>query len=50
MWEATYARLPEETHPGIAATAEFLVARMNQSAYPDALELVLAGAAALLGS
>jgi AcrR family transcriptional regulator len=50
MWEATYARLPAETHPSIAATAGFLVARMNQSAYPDALELVLAGAAALLGS
>ena len=50
MWEATYARLPAATHPSIAATARFLVARMNRSAYPDALEMVLAGAAVLLAA
>jgi AcrR family transcriptional regulator len=48
MWAATYARLPRRTHPSIAATAPHLVARMNESAYPDALDMVLASAQQLL--
>jgi len=48
VWEATYARLPEKTHPNIAATAPLLVARMNDSAYPAALEMLLGDAAATL--
>ncbi|MDX3594792.1 TetR/AcrR family transcriptional regulator [Streptomyces sp. ID03-2B] len=46
VWRATYARLPAETHPNIAATAPLLVARMNDSAYPTALEMLLDSAAA----
>jgi AcrR family transcriptional regulator len=49
VWAATYARLPERTHPHIAATAPLLVARMNRSAYPAALDLLLTAAAAELG-
>lgn len=41
VWGATYARLPARTHPHIAATAGLLVARMNRSAYPTALEMFL---------
>ncbi|GAA2055362.1 hypothetical protein GCM10009839_74920 [Catenulispora yoronensis] len=44
QWRATYARLPAETHPHIAAAAPLLVARMNDSAYPAALDLLIAGA------
>ncbi|MEV6781388.1 TetR/AcrR family transcriptional regulator [Streptomyces sp. NPDC051098] len=49
VWQATYARLPAATHPHIAATAHLLVARMNDSAYPAALEMLLDSAAAQLG-
>jgi AcrR family transcriptional regulator len=48
VWQATYARLPERTHPHIAATAELLAERMNESAYPAALDLLLAAAASEL--
>uniref|UniRef100_UPI002F909BDD TetR/AcrR family transcriptional regulator n=1 Tax=Kitasatospora indigofera TaxID=67307 RepID=UPI002F909BDD len=48
MWDSTYARLPAETHPHIAATAGLLAARMNDSAYPTALEMLLDSAAAQL--
>ncbi|WP_042425984.1 TetR/AcrR family transcriptional regulator [Streptacidiphilus anmyonensis] len=50
VWQATYARLPAETHPNIAATARLLSARMNASAYPAALDLLLAAAAAERGA
>jgi hypothetical protein len=48
VWQATYARLPERTHPHIAATAELLAERMNESAYPAALDLLLAASASEL--
>ena len=48
VWKATYARLPEQTNPHIAATADLLVERMNLSAYPAALDMLLAAAAAEL--
>ncbi len=48
VWRATYARLSELTFPHIAATAELLVARMNQSGYPAALDMLLAAAASEL--
>ncbi|MFF4872894.1 TetR/AcrR family transcriptional regulator [Streptomyces sp. NPDC090109] len=48
VWRATYARLSPDTHPHIAATAPLLVARMNHSAYPTALEMLLDSAAATL--
>ncbi|MEU9564454.1 TetR/AcrR family transcriptional regulator [Streptomyces sp. NPDC048161] len=48
-WPDTYARLPAGTHPNIAATAGVLVAEMDRSGYPAALEMVLAAAAARLG-
>ncbi|MCU7826355.1 TetR/AcrR family transcriptional regulator [Kitasatospora sp. DSM 101779] len=41
MWESTYARLPADTHPHIAATAGLLAARMTDSAYPVALDMLL---------
>lgn len=44
IWRATYARLPPATHPNIAAVAPLLVARMNDSAYPAALEMLLGDA------
>ncbi|MER5887531.1 TetR/AcrR family transcriptional regulator [Streptomyces sp. NPDC001941] len=44
VWRATYARLPADTHPHIAATAPLLVARMNDSAYPTALGMLLESA------
>ncbi|MEU1282485.1 TetR/AcrR family transcriptional regulator [Streptomyces sp. NPDC005805] len=44
QWQSTYARLPANRYPHIAATAPLLVARMNLSAYPAALELLLASA------
>ncbi|MEU5329251.1 TetR/AcrR family transcriptional regulator [Streptomyces parvus] len=46
VWRATYAELPAETHPNIAALAPLLVARMNDSAYPTALEMLLDSAEA----
>jgi AcrR family transcriptional regulator len=48
MWAATYAHLPESTHPNLSATAPLLARRMNDSAYPDALRLILNAAAAEL--
>ncbi|MCT4353543.1 TetR/AcrR family transcriptional regulator [Streptomyces sp. Je 1-79] len=48
MWESTYARLPATSHPHIAATAGLLAARMNHSAYPTALDMLLDSAAAHL--
>ncbi|GAA4515480.1 TetR/AcrR family transcriptional regulator [Nonomuraea ferruginea] len=45
VWRETYARLPAETHPHIAATAPLLVARMNDSGYPAALDMLLDSAA-----
>ncbi|MFE0512129.1 TetR/AcrR family transcriptional regulator [Streptomyces sp. NPDC058964] len=48
VWRATYARLPADTHPHIAATARHLVASMRRSSYPAALDLLLSAAAARL--
>ncbi|MGW5640877.1 TetR/AcrR family transcriptional regulator [Streptomyces sp. NPDC003832] len=48
VWQATYARLPADTHPNIAATARHLVADMPHSSYPAALDLLLAAAEARL--
>ncbi|MEO3892259.1 TetR/AcrR family transcriptional regulator [Nonomuraea sp. B5E05] len=48
VWRDTYARLPASTHPNIAATAPLLVARMNDSAYPTALDMLLSSASAQL--
>ncbi|MER6423116.1 TetR/AcrR family transcriptional regulator [Streptomyces sp. NPDC001137] len=48
VWRATYARLPADTHPHIAATARHLVADMPRSSYPAALDLLLSAAAARL--
>ena len=48
MWRTTYARLPAETHPNIAATARHLVADMRHGSYPVALGLLLSAAAARL--
>ena len=50
IWQATYARLPERTHPHIAATARLLTERMNLSAYPAALDMMLGSAAAELAA
>lgn len=49
VWQATYARLPESSHPRIAAAAGHLVAEMNVSAYPAALDMLIDSAAARLG-
>ncbi|MGA4959850.1 TetR/AcrR family transcriptional regulator [Streptomyces lavendulocolor] len=49
VWRATYARLSPDTHPNIAATAPLLVARMNDSAYPTALDMLLDSTEAMLG-
>jgi AcrR family transcriptional regulator len=48
MWGVTYEHLPAKTHPHLAATATLLADRMNDSAYPAALEMVLESAAAEL--
>ncbi|WAZ25842.1 TetR/AcrR family transcriptional regulator [Streptomyces cinnabarinus] len=48
VWKATYARLPADTHPHIAATARHLVADMRLSSYPAALDLLLSAAGARL--
>ncbi|MER5827903.1 hypothetical protein ABT086_38180, partial [Streptomyces mirabilis] len=45
---ATYARLPADTHPHIAATARHLLVDMRRSAYPVALDMLLTAAAARL--
>lgn len=50
VWQATYARLQARTHPHIAATVGLLMARMNNSAYPTALEMLLEAAAAELAA
>jgi len=50
MWRATYAHLPERTHPNLSATATLLAKRMNDSAYPAALKMVLDTAAAELAA
>lgn len=48
MWRSTYARLPRTTHPRIAEAAPLLAARMVDSAYPTALEMLLDSAEAQL--
>ncbi|MEV0778462.1 TetR/AcrR family transcriptional regulator [Streptomyces sp. NPDC050433] len=48
MWGSTYARLPADTHPHIAATARLLAGRMTHSAYPVVLDTLLNDAAAQL--
>ncbi|MGW3307339.1 TetR/AcrR family transcriptional regulator [Streptomyces sp. NPDC001073] len=48
VWQATYARLPADRHPHIAATSRHLVATMRHSSYPAALDLLLSAAAARL--
>lgn len=45
MWQSTYAELPAETHPHIAATARLLAGRMTHSAYPVVLDTLLNSAA-----
>ncbi|MFJ4525573.1 TetR/AcrR family transcriptional regulator [Streptomyces sp. NPDC088810] len=48
MWTSTYARLPAESYPNIAATARLLAARMLHSAYPVVLDALLENAASRL--
>lgn len=50
VWQSSYAHLPAETHPHIAATASLLTAEMNRSAYPLALDLLISAFAARLGA
>ncbi|MFD7609365.1 TetR/AcrR family transcriptional regulator [Streptomyces sp. NPDC059828] len=50
VWRATYARLPASTHPHIAPAAPYLVAEMNVSAYPAALDMLIESAAAQLAA
>ncbi|MEU2060842.1 TetR/AcrR family transcriptional regulator [Streptomyces sp. NPDC013455] len=50
MWTSTYARLPAESYPHIAATAPLLAARMPHSAYPVVLDTLLDDAAAQLAA
>ncbi|MET9890279.1 TetR/AcrR family transcriptional regulator C-terminal domain-containing protein [Streptomyces sp. NPDC006465] len=45
MWHSTYAELPADTHPHIAATARLLAGRMTHSAYPVVLDTLLNSAA-----
>jgi AcrR family transcriptional regulator len=45
MWLTTYAALPADVYPRIAAAAPLLAARMTRSAYPDALDLLIRQAA-----
>ncbi|MEU9476138.1 TetR/AcrR family transcriptional regulator [Streptomyces sp. NPDC048191] len=47
-WCTTYAQLPAQSHPNIAATAQLLARRMPHSAYPAALEMLLEHTAAQL--
>lgn len=42
-WRDTYARLPAETHPNIAATSHLLDESMRRSGCESALELLLDG-------
>lgn len=49
-WSSTYARLPAATHPRIAEAAPLLATRMVTSAYPTALDMLLAGAASGLAA
>ena len=42
-WRHTYAQLPAETHPNIAATSRFLDESMRRSGCESALELLLDG-------
>jgi AcrR family transcriptional regulator len=48
IWEVTYEHVSARTHPNLAATATLLADRMNDSAYPAALTMVLDSAAAEL--
>jgi AcrR family transcriptional regulator len=48
IWHATYSHLPEATYPNLSATAPLLAERMNDSAYPLALEMILDSAEAEL--
>lgn len=50
MWRSTYARLPAEEFPHIAATARLLAERMPHSAYPIVLDTLLDRAAAQLAA
>ncbi|MFF3322436.1 TetR/AcrR family transcriptional regulator [Streptomyces sp. NPDC002889] len=50
VWRATYARLPADTHPHIAPAAPHLIAEMNVSAYPAALDMLIESAAARLAA
>ncbi|GGO28520.1 TetR family transcriptional regulator [Microbispora rosea subsp. aerata] len=50
IWQATYARLSPATHPNIAAVAPLLVADMNNSAYPAALDMLLDNAQSRLAA
>ncbi|MFE2583092.1 TetR/AcrR family transcriptional regulator [Streptomyces sp. NPDC059378] len=49
-WRSTYGRLPATTHPRIAEAAPLLAARMVDSAYPTALEMLLDSAEARLAA
>lgn len=48
VWRSTYGRLPRADYPRIAEAAPLLAARMVESAYPTALEMLLDSAAAEL--
>ncbi|QTE03070.1 TetR/AcrR family transcriptional regulator [Streptomyces cyanogenus] len=50
MWTSTYARLPAESYPNIAATAHLLAACMPHSAYQVVLDTLLDNAAAQLAA
>ncbi|WP_169980118.1 TetR/AcrR family transcriptional regulator [Microbispora sp. H10836] len=50
IWQATYARLPPVTHPNIAAVVPLLIADMNDSAYPAALDMLLDSAMSRLNT
>ncbi len=47
-WRDTYAQLPAESHPNIAATSGLLDESMRRSACQSALDLLLDGVAARL--
>lgn len=49
-WQDTYARLPAQTHPNIAATCRLLEQSMRHSICPAALDLLLDGIAARLAA
>lgn len=49
-WRDTYARLPAETHPNIAATSHLLDESMRRSGCESALELLLDGISLRLDS